>query len=349
MTISTEKKEVTVFGPGQAVRGPLEDFIWTLNDEPHQSRRKAILAKHPEVRKLMGIEPKTKYYAAFLVVAQISLAIYLRNDTFSLKFWILTYVFGATLAQSLFLAVHEISHFLAFKTMWHNRVFNFFVNLPIGIPYSAAFKVYHVEHHRYQGVDGVDTDLPTKIEGLLFTNVLTKLVFCTFQILFYALRPCIVRKQIISTWHILNIITQLTFNTLLVYFFGWGPIIYFIISDFLAGSLHPCGGHFIAEHFVFVGDYETYSYYGWLNNLCFNVGYHNEHHDFPNIAWTKLPALRKLAPEFYDNLPQHKSWMLVIWKFVTDPNVSAKNRVKRKDIANLARNPCGDIPVTKDD
>ena len=58
--------------------------------------------------------------------------------------------------------------------------------------------------------------------------------------------------------------------------------------------------------------------------------YHNEHHDFPNIPGSRLPILRKMASEFYDNLPYHESWPLVTWKFVTDPNVGVWNRVKRK-------------------
>mgnify|MGYP001490577916 FL=1 len=92
-----------------------------------------------------------------------------------------------------------------------------------------------------------------------------------------------VRQQIVNDVTIKNFITQFTFNGLVVYFFGLGPIYYLLASDFLAGSLHPCASHFIAEHYVFVGDAETYSYYGPLNILCYNVGYHNEHHDFPNV------------------------------------------------------------------
>ena len=57
---------------------------------------------------------------------------------------------------------------------------------------------------RHQGVEGIDTDLPTRIEGLFFQNVFTKTLFCICQILFYAVRPMMVRQQRFTKWHALN-------------------------------------------------------------------------------------------------------------------------------------------------
>ncbi|KAL9640717.1 MAG: hypothetical protein Q9164_000112 [Protoblastenia rupestris] len=144
--------------------------------------------------------------------------------------------------------------------------------------------------------------------------------------------------------HFLNILAQVFFDYLLVRFAGVNAFAYLLMSSFLAGSLHPCAGHFIAEHYVFEQQPrsakdpanfalvpETFSYYGPLNMLTYNVGLHNEHHDFPAIPWTRLPVLHEIAKEFYASLPYHQSWTWVIWQFIWDKEVGLWCRVKRKE------------------
>ena len=162
-----------------------EDFFWSKTEEPHTVRRRLILMKYPEINDLMGYCPRTKYWVTISVAAQFGLAYYLKDKMWTPQYWLISYAIGATITHSLFLAIHEISHFLAFKSPAHNRYFGYFANLPIGIPYAVAFRGYHMEHHTQQGTEGVDTDLPTELEGKLFKSTLGKLFFCVFQIFFY--------------------------------------------------------------------------------------------------------------------------------------------------------------------
>ncbi|EKM76454.1 hypothetical protein AGABI1DRAFT_122617 [Agaricus bisporus var. burnettii JB137-S8] len=309
------------------------EFLWIHTEEPHRSRRLEIMKKHPEVTKLMGYEPLTKYMVLLVVSLQFFIGIvWLANVKWNSWMFVATaYFIGGTANHNLFLAIHEITHNLAFPKVWQNKTLAILANLPIGIPYAAAFKKYHIEHHKFLGQDGIDTDLPTNIELILLNNVFGKVFFATFQILFYALRPTFVRVQTLTEWHILNLFIVLTADYLLYISFGPKVLIYFIMSSFFAGSLHPCAGHFIAEHYLWDGqDQETYSYYGKWNWLAYNVGYHNEHHDFPSIPWTRLPKLRQLAPEYYDALPAHPSWPMVIFNFIRDPEVGISARAKRR-------------------
>lgn len=310
------------------------DFLWMHTEEPHRSRRMAILKAHPEVKRLMGYEPLTKYVSFGVLALQLSLAICLSKYTslhpFSWQFLLIAYAVGGTANQNTFLAIHEITHNLAFRGLRANRLWAILVNAAIGVPYAMAFKPYHLEHHKYLGEDGTDTDLPTKLESIVLRNVLGKAFFATFQIFFYALRPGFVRAQRPTVWHFLNIGFIVAFNTLLVRAAGWTALIYLLESSFFAGSLHPCAAHFIAEHYMFGGiQQETWSYYGALNILAYNVGYHNEHHDFPSVPWTRLPELRKMAPEFYDCLPRHTSWPMVTVRFILGDDSGLWARVKR--------------------
>jgi len=356
-----------------------DDFFWTYTEEPHRTRRQAIIKAHPEVLKLCGPESLTKYLVVAVVALQITCAYLLRaTPFFSWTFFLTSYIIGATANQNLFLAVHEISHNLAFKSPQANRYLAIFANLPIGIPYSASFRPYHLTHHKSLGVDGLDTDLPTAFEALFLDSIAGKAFFCTCQILFYALRPMFVYNMPLTPLHFLNIAVQVVFDILLVKYAGGRALGYLIWSSFLAGSLHPVAGHFIAEHYIMsttttaaatssssTADAtpasalnaahavpkpeETYSYYGPLNHLTYNVGLHNEHHDFPAVPWTRLPKLRELAHEFYDDLPCHQSWVGVMWQFVLDDNVGLWCRLKRKEGGRKVGNGANERRALADD
>ncbi|KAI9337121.1 delta 15-fatty acid desaturase protein [Zopfochytrium polystomum] len=319
-----------------------------------------MLKKYPQIRSLMRTEPLTAYLVTAEVAVQFALAYYFRDMSSigTWQFWMTAYWIGGTITSSLLLSVHEITHFLAFKSFLANKVLAVVANLPIVLPFCVDFKRYHMDHHRFQGVEGVDGDLPTQLEGYLFNSTFGKLFFCAIQILFYAMRPKLVATaktyrmpktpmEWIFSWYSLNYTVQFGTMFAVIYFWGLTSFLYLAASVLLGGSLHPMAGHFIAEHYVMNAGQETYSYYGALNLLAFNVGYHNEHHDFPNIPWTLLPELRKIAPEFYDGMATCESWTGTLIKFIFTPGLGPYSRIKR--VADAAAEEKKVMPATVSD
>ena len=292
-------------------------------------------AKYPEIKKLYGADPMMKYAVTCVVVVQVTACFLLRDS----PWWLVmaaAYLFGGTLNHAMELAVHEISHALAFGVSkpWANRALALFANLPIGVPMAISFRKYHLDHHRYQGDEKIDVDLPTRLEGKLFFNTVTKFIWLFFQSLAYSLRPFFVNPKPMTRHEALNIAIQVVFLSGIYHFTGMRGIVYLIAGSLLAMGVHPVAGHFISEHYMFSDDQETYSYYGPLNMLAFNVGFHMEHHDFPYIPGSRLPQVTAMAPEFYLEKSHHWSWTRVLYDFVTDPNVGCFSRTKRHSLLN---------------
>ncbi|KAL2716594.1 sphingolipid delta(4)-desaturase DES1 [Vespula squamosa] len=317
------------------------DFEWTYTEEPHASRRKIILdknyfiafiaEKYPQIKKLFGFDSQFKWIVTGMVLVQF-LSLFIVKDLSYPKLFLMAYCFGGIINHSLMLAIHEISHNLAFGhgRPMANKLFGLFANLPIGIPVSISFKKYHLEHHRYQGDEKLDTDLPTLLEAKLFCTTFGKFCWICLQPFFYAFRPLITYPKAPLMLEYINLAIQLVFDAILWYFFGGKVLIYLIGGSLMAMGLHPVAGHFISEHYMYKKGFETYSYYGPLNFITFNVGYHNEHHDFPAVPGSRLPEVRRIASEFYDDLPKHNSWTSVLYDFVMDPEIGPYARIKRK-------------------
>jgi len=311
-------------------------FTWSETDEPHATRRKLIMAAHPEIVELFGNEPLTFWISLGILVFQLGMAYAMRDAAWYVMLP-LAYVVGGTLNHSLQLAVHELSHDLCWAGQYKdtaNRLTAIMANLATGFPSGQTFKPYHMDHHQFQGVDGVDTDIPHAVELNLVTNAVSKVIWILCQPLCYALRPMLIKPKPVRFWETLNWVVQMSFNAAVIYFFGVQSFVYLITGTLLGLGLHPSAGHFIAEHYEFVAGHETYSYYGSANFFNFNVGYHNEHHDFPKIPWSRLPRVREVAPEFYNNLPCYHSYVTeVFWPYISDPTLGVWSRVKRRTTA----------------
>jgi sphingolipid delta-4 desaturase len=269
-----------------------DDFIWEYTDEPHATRRRQILAKYPQMRQLFGHDWRISIQFIVTVLIQILMCWAVKDCSWTTLLF-LTYAISGTLNHTLSVGLHELTHNLAFgpHRPMANRLLGFFANLPMGVPAFITFKRYHRDHHKYLAVANYDPDLPTRLEARLFSSKPGKFLYIFLLPYFYAFRPVIVMPKNITSLEVLNALVQVSFDALIVLAFGWKSLVYLVMGSFLGLGFHPISGHFIAEHYVFVKGYETYSYYGPLNFITFNVGYHNEHHDFPNIPCYRLPEV----------------------------------------------------------
>lgn len=275
-------------------------------------------------------------------MAATTLTGYLVRDAPWWKVAVAAYAIGGTASQNLFCAQHELSHFLAFRRPLYNRILSFASNCPLAVPMATAFRKYHQEHHSHLGVDGWDVDLPTRVEASVVGNGAAKLLWCFAYQAIYGVRPLLVRPKAPDSADALCLALVLGFDAAVAHAWGAKALAYFVAGALLGGGLHPMAGHLIAEHYTFLAGQETYSYYGPLNALTYNVGLHNEHHDFTAIPHSRLARLRQIAPEFYSvGLMHHASWVWVIWTFLADSTIGPWSRVKRAERAPGAGNEVG--------
>jgi sphingolipid delta-4 desaturase len=324
------------------------DFQYSKDPEPHVQRTKNILKKYPEIRKLMGRNPSTIYYIFAVVGIQILVA-WTVSD---FPWWgviIAAYLIGAFANHALFVLIHETTHNLIFKNKTANLWAGILCDLPNAFPGSIQFRKYHLKHHAFQGNYDADADLPALWEAKMVKNsTILKAIWLLFYPIILALRPQrLIKIKFNTKWVYINVITVLVFDIIL--FFLWGPyaLLYLFLSLFFSVGLHPVGGRWIQEHYLVAPPQETYSYYGPLNKISFNVGFHNEHHDFSFVPWNNLPKIRAMAPEFYNDLHYHTSWSKLLWQFLTDHNLSLYSRVVRDNKAGLEISAAGETDYTK--
>jgi sphingolipid delta-4 desaturase len=312
------------------------DFQYSNLPEPHKERTKQILKAHPEVRDLIGRNPLSAMITIFVVALQFVIAYLLADQAWWMTI-IVAFFIGAFADHNLFVLIHEASHNLIFKNRTLNTIFGIIADLPKVVPSYVSFKSYHLKHHSFQGDYYLDADLASKWEAKLIGNTfIGKMLWELFFPFFQAFRTMRLKEiEFMNAWVIINWIVVFAVDAIIIYYFGWTAFLYLVFSLVFSIGLHPLGARWIQEHFLVAPPQETYSYYGLLNIPSLNVGYHNEHHDFPSVPWNKLPQLKKTAPEFYDTLVYHNSWFKLWLKFLFDPKLSLYSRMVRTNRGGL--------------
>ena len=309
------------------------DFLRTDLPQDHPQRARAILADHPEVRTLFGRNPWTTLIVIGVVALQLAIAFVLR-DAWWLWIVLAAYGVGAFANHALFVCNHEAAHNLILPKQWQNLALGIVGDIPLAFPSAVTFRRFHLVHHAHMGEYDVDGDIATRAEArLVGSSTWRKAIWVALLGVSQGLRP--VRTRGVPardrTWVVVNVVVIVAIDVAIAVVVGPWALVYLVLSTVFALGLHPVGGRWIQEHFVTRPGQETYSYYGPLNPVALNVGYHNEHHDFAGIPWNRLPQLTALAPEQYEGLASYRSWSGLIARFVGDPSLSLYSRITRPE------------------
>ena len=300
-------------------------------DRSHINRRKAILAAHPEVRTLMGRDITTAWITLGIFLLQTGIATWI--GSLGMSYWwlmlIVAYCVGAFANHAMFVIIHDSIHNTVFAHPTMNKWNAILADLPNAFPTAMGFRAYHIKHHSHLSAYDYDADVPSDWEARLVGDIWWRkaawLFFFSIAQLtrLYRLKGTV---PITGRWTTINFVVVALYDIAIVWFFGPLALLYLFASFWFSVGLHPVGARWIQEHYSAWPNQGTFDYYGPLNILALNIGYHNEHHDFPDIPWSHLPQLKDMAPEFYNDLHAHTSWTKLFFAFIFDKKYSLHTR-----------------------
>ena len=280
--------------------------------EWHDTRRKRLLAAHPEARALVGRNPWSALFVVALVMLQLGLAVAAAQLPGYLV-PVFAWCVGAVSAHALSTFIHECAHDLVFRRANFNRALSLWINVPLVMPAAIDFRDKHLEHHRHLGErGGADSQAPPPSDLGFATTPLRNVLWHCFAPLYGA--PAQLKRD---RWLAANAVVQVATLVPFTWLFGPQALVFLLLSVWFAFGPHPVGARRYGEHLALSGGQPTVSYYGPLNRLSFDVGYHVEHHDLPSVPWSRLRRLNALAPELYAPLEDLSSWTALLWRLFT--------------------------------
>lgn len=299
----------------------------------HNEMRKDVLTAHPDLKGVAGTDPRTVWALPVLLAIHWGIA-WAVSDAALWVIFLAAFVPGQLVIHSAGGLVHETAHKLIFRGARAKLAFDLGLETILG-SYGKQLIYQHehiTSHHPYIGdyerdyehedICAFQSRMILRSENPRLQRLLTGLT-----LLLHALPlgfligdevlPRLNRwlsgrpqrdpaRHVESTrppaWQMrLFIGVSLASNLLLFLLFGPWALLYHIWSlSLFLGKLGIFNlGQSLSEHEGTDDDAPSRSTYGWVNWLLFNTGYHNEHHTFPNVAWSRLPLLKRKAPEVF--------------------------------------------------
>lgn len=308
----------------------------------HRERKKNILNEFPEVRSLVGPDPSTQYYAYTVFLLQILICCVVKNS------YLAAVVLGSTVAPyinfGILVLMHEVSHNLIFREKSLvaplNRLLGIVCNMAMIVPISEIFRQHHNIHHQTLGDISRDVDVPLRGEVKFVGNSrIWKALWLAFNIFVLPIRSMKKLPVVWGPFMVLNWVSGIGFGFYLLIYYP-PSFVYLMLGTVFSQSLHPANARAVQRHIRLFDDdrsedltdnvsvdkkkMNTFSYYGPMNAYTLNVGYHVEHHDFGNIAWTRLPELRRIVGEkwYPTNYAYNSRGVLDVMKFILDDDIT---------------------------
>jgi sphingolipid delta-4 desaturase len=299
----------------------------------HTERHHTILRRHPEIRGLFGANPWSSVAIVVLAAFQLGAAAALRGA----PWWVVAvaaFCVGAIVAHALGVLIHECAHNLVFRRTTPNLIAAIAANAPLVLPAAIDFREKHMLHHRRLGEgDTRDFQTPTP-EAIRWVgrSRIRKAVWLALGAVLFPGRPIEnARGARENPWILVNAAVNLATAAIVTAACGARALLYLALSGLFAFGPHVLAMRSYARHMRLAPSQPTNSYYGPGNLVAFNVGYHVEHHDFPAVPWNRLPKVRTIAREAYDDLAHHRSWTALLARFLLRPSYTVDNYVSATD------------------
>jgi len=129
------------------------DYVRVDNNQMHHNRRKEILQKHPEIKKLQGRNMYT-FACTLFCIALMTLTTYLLREQSILVNVIFALVVGATIDHAMWVLIHDYTHESVFEGALANKIGLLIADMTHVLPGGIPFRHFHRMHHGKLGDSG---------------------------------------------------------------------------------------------------------------------------------------------------------------------------------------------------